>query len=169
MSLASRVRSGASAISSTDDPIALVNWVSAFLTTLEKFDAIGDEIAKASITLCPVSLSTLTRCLGSSLHASSMDYPLFCFQGLSVALRWSHNLIYGLQMVIGQAHLDDSVCNLLSKMDEVYIFLTDKGLKAIKSMKGIVDRVTHQTLECSRFIQAYCGDQKFRKLSWPRR
>ena len=68
------------------------------------------------------------------------------------------------QMIVEQAHLDVSVCELLSKMNEVYTFLTTAELKAIESMKTIVDRITHQTLECSHFIQAYCANQKFREL-----
>jgi len=92
-----------------------------------------------------------------------MDYSLFCSQGLAVALRWSPNLIYGLQMVIDQIHCDDSVHALLSKMDEVYTFLTTAGLDDIQSMKAIVERITRQTLECSYFIQAYCGNPTFRK------
>ena len=96
-----------------------------------------------------------------------MDYPLFCCQGLANVLHWSHNLIYGLQIIIEQAHLDVSVCKLLSKMNEVYTFLTTAELKAIESMKTIVERITHQTLECSYFIQAYCANEKFRKLISP--
>ena len=94
-----------------------------------------------------------------------MDYPLFCCQGLANTPRWSHNLTYGLQIIIEQAHLDVSVCELLSKMNEVYTFLTTAELKVIESMKTIVERITHQTLECSYFIQAYCANQKFRKLT----
>jgi len=104
--------------------------------------------------------------LDSSLRPSSVDYPLFCFQGLAFAFRWPRNLIYGgLQIIIEQAHLDDSVCKLLSKMNEVYTFLTAAELKAIESMKAIVECINHQTLECSYFIQAYCANQKFRKLT----
>ena len=94
-----------------------------------------------------------------------MEYPLFCFQGLTNALRWPHNLIDGLQIIIEQTHLDDSICDLLLKMNEVYTLLTTAELKAIESMKAIVDRITHQTLECSHFIRAYCANQKFRELT----
>ena len=69
-------------------------------------------------------------------------------------------------MFLEQAHLDVSVCELLSKMNEVFTFLTATELKAIESMKTIVDRITHQTLECSHFIQAYCANQKFRELTY---
>ena len=94
-----------------------------------------------------------------------MDYPLFYFQGLANPLRWSHNLIYGLQIITEQAHLDVSICEILSKMNEVYEFLTTAGLEAIDSMKTIVERINHQTLECSYFIQAYCVNHKFRELT----
>ena len=71
-----------------------------------------------------------------------------------------------LQIIIDQANRDDSVRALLSKMDQVYIFLTTAGLNDIKAMKATVDRITRQTLECSYFIQAYYGNQKFRKLTY---
>jgi len=165
--VAAPIQSVASAVSGTDNPIALVDWISSFLKTLEKFNGVVDEIATVSITLYPASLSMPIRCLDSSLRASSVDYPLFCFQGLAVAPHRSRNLIYGWQIIIAQAHLDISVCELLSKMDEVYTFLTTAELKAIESMKTIVERITHQTLECSHFIRAYCANsnQKFRKLT----
>jgi len=51
-------------------------------------------------------------------------------------------------------------------MDEIYEFLTTAGLNDIMSMKAIVERITHQTVQCSYFIQAYCANQKFRKLTW---
>ena len=81
--------------------------------------------------------------------------------------RWLQNLIYDLQTIIHQANLDDSVHALLLKMDEVYTFLTTAELNDVRSMKIIVERITRQTVECSYFIQAYCVDQKFRKLTWP--
>ena len=84
---------------------------------------------------------------------------------MTIAPRWSCNLIYEVQIFIEQAHLDVSVCALLSKMNEVYTFLTAAELKAIESMKAIVERINHQTLECSYFIQGYCGNPKFRKLT----
>ena len=161
------IQRAASALSGTDNPIALVDWISSFLKTLEKFNDVVDKIATVSITLSPASPSMLIRCLDSSLRASSVDYPLFCFQSLAVTLPRLPNLIYRLQIIIEQAHLDSSVCGLLSKMNEVYTFLTTAELEAIESMKTIVERITHQTVQCSYFIQAYCANQKFRKLSWP--
>ena len=163
--LAVPLQSMASGISGTD-PIALVDGVSSFLQTLKKFNGIVDQIASVSITLCPAGPSwMLTPSLDSSLRASSMDYPLFCFRGLANVFRWSRNLIYELQIIIEQADLDVSVCELLSKMNEIYTFLTTAELKAIESMKAIVERITLQTVQCSYFIQAYCANQKFRKLT----
>jgi len=157
--------SAASALSGTDNPMDLVDWFSSFIRTLEKFNNVVDKIATVSITLCPATPSVLIQCLDSSLRASSMAYPLVCFQGLAIALHRSRNLIFGLQTFIGQVHLDVSVRDLVSKMDEVYTFLTTVELKAIDSMKTVVDSITHQTLECSHFIQAYCANQKFRELT----
>jgi len=75
-------------LSGTDNPIPLVDWISSFLKTLEKFHAAVDKIATVSITLWPANLSRmLIRCLDSSLRASSVDYPLFCSQGLVAAPR----------------------------------------------------------------------------------
>ena len=105
----------------------------------------------------------LVRCLDSSLRARSVDYPLFCIQGLAVAIHWSRNLIYRCQIIIDQANRDDSIRALLLKMVEVYTFLATADLKAITSMKAIVGRIIRQTVECSYFIQAYCGNKKFRK------
>ena len=96
-----------------------------------------------------------------------MDYSLFRFQGLATAPHRSRNLIFGGQTIIDQVNRDHSVCALLSKMEEVYVFLTTAELKAIESMKTIVERITRQTLECSYFIQAYCGNPKFRELILP--
>ena len=100
----------------------------------------------------------LIRCLDSSLRASSVDHPLSCLQGPAIALRWSRNLIYGLQKVIERPRPNASVCELLSKMNEVYTFLTAAELKAIESMKTTVARIIHQTVECSYFIQAHSGE-----------
>jgi len=146
--------------------ISLVDSISSFLKTLEKFNGVVDRIATVSITLCLASPSMLIRCLDSFLCASSVDYPPFCFQGLVIALRWPRNLIYELQIFIEQAHLDVSVCVLLSKMNEAYTFLATARLDDIMSTKAIVERITYQTVQCSYFIQAYCTNQKFRKLIW---
>ena len=161
--LAPPVQKVAFGLSSTD-PIGLADNIVSFVQTLDKFNAVMDKIAAVTIALCPASLSMLIRCLDSSLRASSMVYPLFYFQGLVIVLHWLCNLIYGSQIIVKQAHLDDSIRDLLSKMDEVYTFLTTVGLKDIQPMKPIVERITRQTLECSYFIQAYCGNQKFRKV-----
>ena len=91
---------------------------------------------------------------------SSLPFPRS-----GIAFHWSHNLIYELQSIIYQPNRDDSVLKLLSKMDEVYTLLTTAGLEDIESMKVIVERITHQTVECSYFIQAYCANQNFRKVT----
>ena len=55
-------------------------------------------------------------------------------------------------MVICQTNRDNDVGSLLTKMNEVYTFLTQAELQDIKSMK-IVACICKQTLECSYFIQ----------------
>ena len=127
-----------------------------------------DQIATVSITLGPINPpQILIRYLDSSLRASSVDYPLFCFQGLAVALHQLRNLIYRYQIIIDQANRDDSIRALLSKMNGVYMFLTTAELDHITSMKAIVERIAIQTVQCSYLIQAYCANQKFRELIWP--
>ena len=91
---------------------------------------------------------------------------LFPKSGCYASLVTQSNLIYELQIIIDQVHLDDSVRELLSKMHEVYTFLTTAGLNEIQSMKAVVERIAHQTLECSHFIQAYYANQKFCELTW---
>ena len=90
------IQSAASVLNGTNNPIALIDWIFSFLKTLEKFNGVVDKIAtvRISIALCSASLSMLVRCLDSSLRTSSVDYPLVRFQGLSIALCWSRNLIY---------------------------------------------------------------------------
>ena len=56
--VATPIQSVASALSGMDNPIALVDWISSFLKTLEKFHAVVDKIATVSIILSPAS------CLG---------------------------------------------------------------------------------------------------------
>jgi len=69
------------------------------------------------------------------------------------------------QKIIDQKNRDDAVCSLLSKMNEVYLTLTEAELQDIKSMKGVVERICQQTLECSYFIREYAQNDKFRKSS----
>ena len=68
-------------------------------------------------------------------------------------------------MTIDQKTRDDSVLSLLAKMEEVYSFLTKADLQDIESMKTVVERITHQTIDCSYFIQKYAKNEKFRKSS----
>ena len=162
--VAAPIESTVSVLCGAENPTALVDWISSFLKTLEKFNGVVDKLATVCVTLCPAILFMLIRCLDPSLHTSNVDYPLVHFQGLAAALRLSRNLINGWQIIIGQVNLDVSVCALLSRMKEVYTFLTTAGLHDITSMKAVVERITHQTVQCSYFIQAYCANQKFRKL-----
>jgi len=84
--VAAHIQSTTSVASSTDNPIALVDWISSFLETLKKFNALVDQIIAVSVTLCFVSPPMLIQCLDSSLRASSVDCPLVCSQGLAIAL-----------------------------------------------------------------------------------
>ena len=93
--IAAPIQTVASSLSGTDNPIVLVDWISSFIKTLEKFNGVVDKISTARITLFPASLSMLIQCLDSSLRTSSVGYPLIRFQGLVVALYWSRNLING--------------------------------------------------------------------------
>ena len=72
---------------------------------------------------------------------------------------------YVYQMIIAQTTRDTSVRSLLSKMKEVYTFLTEADLQHIESMKKIVEGIFRQTLECSYFIREYAKNEKFRKLT----
>ena len=68
------------------------------------------------------------------------------------------------QKIIDQKNRDAAVCALLSKMDDVYVFLTNAEVRDIRSMKEVVERISQQTLECSYFIREYAQNEKFRKL-----
>ena len=48
-------------------------------------------------------------------------------------------------------------------MHGVYTFLTGAELRDIEFMKTVVERICHQTLECSYFIREYSQNKKFRK------
>ena len=158
------VQSTASAVSGTE-PNSLVDWISSFLKTLKQFNDIVDKIATASIILYPASPVNAHPMSRSILMCKRHGVSSLVFPRSAVELWWSHNLIYELQIIIDQKNRDDSVCALVSKMDEAYAFLTVRGLNDIVSMGTIVERITRQTVECSYFIQAYCGNQKFRKLT----
>lgn len=51
-------------------------------------------------------------------------------------------------------------------MNEVYTFLMKEELRDIESMKIIVERICHQTLECSYFVREYSQNKKFSKFIW---
>ncbi|KAG2118693.1 uncharacterized protein F5147DRAFT_757170 [Suillus discolor] len=70
------------------------------------------------------------------------------------------------KIIIAQTQRDQSILNLLKKLAEVYRFMTqDDSLEKIESMRGIVEKIVHQTLECARFIRDYSE----RKSFWKRR
>ena len=85
--VAGPVQTAPSVVSGTDNPIDLVDWISSFIQTLEKFNNVVDKIATVGIIPSPASPLMLIQCLDSSLRASSVDYPLFRFQGLAVTPR----------------------------------------------------------------------------------
>lgn len=70
------------------------------------------------------------------------------------------------QMIIDQMRRDSSVRSLLSKMNEVFTFIMKEELRDIQSMKTVVERICHQTLECSYFIREYSQNKNFRELTW---
>ena len=79
-SVAAPLQSMASAVSGTDNPISLVDWISSLLKTLKKFNGVVDKMATVSNSML-ASPSMLIQYLDSSLRPSSMDYPLIYFQG----------------------------------------------------------------------------------------
>ena len=76
--VAAPLQSTASGVSGTNNPIGLVDWISSFLKTLKQFNGVVDNIATVSIAML-ASPSMLIQYTDSSLRASSVDYPLFCF------------------------------------------------------------------------------------------
>lgn len=69
------------------------------------------------------------------------------------------------QMINDQTTRDDSICSLLSKMNEVYTLLMQEELRVIESMQDVVERICQQTVQCSYLIQKYSQNKKFRKLT----
>ncbi|KAG1792154.1 WD40-repeat-containing domain protein [Suillus plorans] len=60
------------------------------------------------------------------------------------------------KMILDQAHRDDAVSLLLSKISEVYTFITEKEeLAKIESMLSIYVKLAQQTLVCADFISHY--------------
>jgi len=59
--VAASIQSVASALSGTDNPVALFDWFFSFLKTLEKFNGVVDKIATVSITLHLASQSMIFR------------------------------------------------------------------------------------------------------------
>ncbi|KAH9487260.1 Vegetative incompatibility protein HET-E-1 [Psilocybe cubensis] len=71
-------------------------------------------------------------------------------------------LSFASKAIVNQNIRDGSIVSLLKKMNDVYIFLTAADLRDIESMKGIVEQICRQTLECSYFIREYAQNTKFR-------
>ncbi|OAX31270.1 hypothetical protein K503DRAFT_814146, partial [Rhizopogon vinicolor AM-OR11-026] len=60
------------------------------------------------------------------------------------------------QMILDQADRDDAVSSLLSKVSEVFAFMTEEEeLARITSMLAIYGKIARQTLECADFITHY--------------
>jgi hypothetical protein len=59
-------------------------------------------------------------------------------------------------MILDQADRDVAVSRLLSKISEVYAFITEeKELIMIQSMLATYGKIAQQTLECADFISHY--------------
>ncbi|KAG2094004.1 uncharacterized protein F5147DRAFT_417508 [Suillus discolor] len=64
------------------------------------------------------------------------------------------------KIIIAQAQRDQSILSL--KLAEVYRFIAqDDSLGKIESMRDIVGKIVHQTLECARFIRDYSETKSF--------
>ncbi|KAG2100142.1 uncharacterized protein F5147DRAFT_813275, partial [Suillus discolor] len=60
------------------------------------------------------------------------------------------------KMILDQANRDVAVSSLLSKISEVYVFITEEEeLAKIQSMLAIYGKIAQQTLECADFISHY--------------
>ncbi|OJA15243.1 hypothetical protein AZE42_11550, partial [Rhizopogon vesiculosus] len=60
------------------------------------------------------------------------------------------------QMILDQADRDDAVSSLLSKVSEVFAFMTEEEeLAKITSMLAVYGKIARQTLECADFIIHY--------------
>ncbi|KIK33561.1 hypothetical protein CY34DRAFT_35281, partial [Suillus luteus UH-Slu-Lm8-n1] len=60
------------------------------------------------------------------------------------------------KMILDQADRDDAVSRLLSKISEVFTFITEeKELMKIQSMLATYGKIAQQTLECADFIRHY--------------
>ncbi|KAG2150683.1 uncharacterized protein EDB93DRAFT_329266 [Suillus bovinus] len=69
------------------------------------------------------------------------------------------------KMILDQAERDVAVSTLLSKISEVYTFITEEEeLTKIESMVAIYEKIAHQTLECADFISHYSET----KSAWKR-
>ncbi|KAG2036511.1 hypothetical protein BDR03DRAFT_451693 [Suillus americanus] len=74
------------------------------------------------------------------------------------------------KMILDQADRDVAVSGLLSKISEVYTFITEKEeLAKIESMLAIYRKIAQQTLECADFISHYSETKSACKLIPPLR
>jgi len=70
------------------------------------------------------------------------------------------------QMILDQAARDDAVSTLLTKVSEVYDFITEGGtLAEIKSMQATYVKISQQTLVCADFIAHYAETKNACELS----
>jgi hypothetical protein len=67
------------------NPIALADSISSFLKTLAKFNDVVRNIATVILCYTLIKASILIFYLDPPLRTSSVDNPLFCFQGPSIA------------------------------------------------------------------------------------
>ncbi|KAG2030997.1 hypothetical protein BDR03DRAFT_973641 [Suillus americanus] len=65
------------------------------------------------------------------------------------------------QTITSQATYDDSINQLLQKMEDVYIFLIQNDLATITLMKSVVARICQQTIECAYFLRDYSKSMDF--------
>jgi hypothetical protein len=160
------VQEAAARIDESGNPINFMDSLSSTLKSLEKFNSVVDTIAMVRNHCYAFSTEAygLIKSPDTPLCPSSMDSSQCCLQGSSIALVSNDKrLIYFWQTIIDQTNRDKDVCSLLTKMNEVYAFLTRQDVREIESMKTLVATICKQTLECSYFIQRYAQDAKFRK------
>jgi hypothetical protein len=71
-------------------------------------------------------------------------------------------------MILDQADRDDAVSSLLSKVSEVFAFMTEEEeLAKITSMLAVYGKIARQTLECADFITHYSETKSACKFILP--
>ncbi|KAG1727564.1 uncharacterized protein EDB91DRAFT_890641 [Suillus paluster] len=95
---------------------------------------------------------------------SAILKPLKAFNSIANVLADAHPyakvalsiFTYASQMILDQADRDAAVSGLLSKISEVYTFITEEeALASVPSMPVIYGKIARQTLECADFIAHY--------------